>query len=157
MDRINNQSALAVLEAMLRNQQPAVSEEEARRRQAYALKNQNLGWGPQPDPGTVMPGMQGAQSGPGDPFNQVPGGGSTANAMAHPNPAVDDRRFFSDLSDDAFRHMLYGYGTAAGSFMAPPNPLTLTTGIGGSLYGLGANWVSQQADKSARLRAFQGN
>lgn len=92
-----------------------------------------------------------------DPRNQVPGMGSTANAVAPPNPSVDARHHYGDMSDDAALQSMLGYGTAYGAMMLPPNALTGLAAVGGGLYG-GINGIRQMyADKRARELGYQGN
>lgn len=107
--------------------------------------------------GSGVPGMPGAQSGAASPWDEVPGGGSTANALPLANPLADERARLQKLSDDALVNALLGYGIAGGSLAAGPNPLTLLGALGGGAYGIINNQISRNAGANARRLGYQGN
>jgi hypothetical protein len=107
--------------------------------------------------GAGVAGMSGAQSGQSSPWDEVPGGGSAANAVPHANPFVDERQGYSQLSEDALVNALLGYGVAGASAMAGPTPLSALGVVGGGLYGLGNNAVAGYAGRKARNLGYQGN
>lgn len=107
--------------------------------------------------GNVRGGM-GAQSGASSPWDEVAGGGSTANALPPANPMVDDRRYYGDMADNGFASSMLGYGTALGTLaFAPPNPLTLALGLGGIGLGTLGSAMKTRGETEARRLGYQGN
>jgi hypothetical protein len=107
--------------------------------------------------GAGVPGMPGAQSGAGSPWDQVPGGGSTANALPPANPMVDHRARYNKLADDAHYASMLGYGTAGASMLAAPNPLSLLGALGGIGLGAAGGFANSYASDRARRLGYQGN
>lgn len=106
-----------------------------------------------------LPGMPGSQSGADPlPFSQVPGGGSTANAVQPPNPLVEDRAYYNQLADDGFANSMLGYGTALGTMaFLPPNPATLALALGGVGLGTIGGLAQGHGERNARRLGYQGN
>lgn len=90
--------------------------------------------------------------------NQAPGMGSTANALPPRNPMVEDRRYFSDMADDASGQGLLGLGAGLGTMMmAPPNPLSLAAALGLGGYGALQGIREVHGNRNARRLGYQGN
>jgi hypothetical protein len=141
-----------ILQKMLAAKQAAQMRDPSLRRNAAP------GQGSMNNAGPAIPGLMGSQSGPDpNPFSQVPGGGSTANALPLANPLADERARLQKLSDDALVNALLGYGIAGGSLAAGPNPLTLLGALGGGAYGIINNQISRNAGANARRLGYQGN
>ena len=107
--------------------------------------------------GAGVPGMPGAQSGAASPWDQVPGGGSTENAMAAYNPMVEDRAYYNKLADDGFASSVAGYGTALGAMAMPPNPLSLALALGGMGLGFTGGLAQGHGTRNAKRLGYQGN
>lgn len=121
-------------------------------------RNAAPGQGSMANAGPAIPGLMGSQSGPDpNPFSQVPGGGSTANALPPANPLADERAASQELSGSALANALLGYGLAGASLTAPPNPLSLLGALGGGAYGIINNQISRNAGANARRLGYQGN
>lgn len=90
--------------------------------------------------------------------NQAPGMGSTANALPPHNPMVEDRRYYSDMADDASGQGLLGLGAGLGTMMmAPPNPLSLAAALGLGGYGALQGIREVHGNRNARRLGYQGN
>lgn len=141
-----------ILQKMLAAKQAAQMRDPSLRRNAAP------GQGSVANTGSAIPALMGAQGGPDpNPYSQVPGGGSTANALPVSNPMVDDRKYYKDLEAEGFLTSMGGYGTALSSLFMPPNPATLALALGG--LGLGTIGGLQQSHgrHNARKLGYQGN
>lgn len=107
--------------------------------------------------GAGVQGLPGGQSGRSSPWDEVPGGGSTANALPPANPMVDDRAHYNKLADDAFAASMLGYGTAGASMLGAPNPLSLLGALGGIGLGAAGGFANSYASDRARRMGYQGN
>ena len=138
-------------------QQMLAARQAAQMRDPSLRRNAVPGQGSMANTGEMMPGPMGGQSGPSSPWDQVPGGGSTQNAMAAYNPMVEDRRGYSQMADDGFATSLAGYGTALGAMALPPNPLSLALALGGMGLGFGGGLAQGHGTRNARRLGYQGN
>lgn len=139
--------------------------EELAARQALQMRNPALrrnavpGQGSMANSGGAVPGMMGTPSGVDpNPYSQVPGGGSTANAVPYENPMVDDRRYYTDMADSGFANSMAGYGTALGTMaFLPPNPATLALALGGVGLGTVGGLMQGHGERNAKRLGYQGN
>jgi len=135
------------------------AQQAASMRDPSLRRNAAPGQGSMSNAGPAIPGLMGSQSGPGpDPFSQVPGGGSTANALPPANPLVDDRRYYTDMADSARGQGSLGLGAGLLTMMmASPNPASLAAALGLGAYG-GIQGIREAygTDKARRL-GYQGN
>lgn len=92
-----------------------------------------------------------------DPRNQAPGMGSTANALPHQNQLVDDRRYYSDIADNAGVQAAAGLGGAIGTLATAPPPFQLPVAAGLGAYGVGQGLRQIYGDHMARKLAYPGN
>ena len=92
-----------------------------------------------------------------DPRNQAPGMGSTENALPLDNQFADDRRYYTDMSEDATRKAIAGYGTSTAGLMMPPNYAALAMILGGQAYGHGQALRGMYGAHKARGLGYQGN
>lgn len=125
-----------------------------------SLRQNNVpGMGSAQNAGGSVPGMVGTQSGADpNPFSQVPGGGSTANALPYGNPMADDRRYYTDMADNGFANSMAGYGTALGTMaFLPPNPATLALALGGAGLGAVGGLMQGHGERNAKRLGYQGN
>lgn len=133
-------------------------------RQAASMRDPSLrrnvapGMGSAANAGGQVQGLLGAPAGPDpNPFSQVPGGGSTANAVPQENPMVEDRRYYTDMADDGFANSMLGYGVGGAALMTPPNALSLLTALGGMGYGAINGFRQSHGERNAKRLGFQGN
>lgn len=93
-----------------------------------------------------------------DPRNQVPGMGSTAHALPPHNPMVEDRRYYTDMSDGAREQALLGLGGGMATMMAAPaNPATIPLALALGAYGGLQGFRDAYGNSNARRLGYQGN
>lgn len=152
-----DQSQWQILQQML--QQRDAARQAAQMRDPSLRRNAAPGNGSMANAGGAVPGMAGSQSGADpNPFSQVPGGGSTANALPYGNPMADDRRYYTDMADNGFANSMAGYGTALGTMaFLPPNPATLALALGGAGLGAVGGLMQGHGERNAKRLGYQGN
>lgn len=92
-----------------------------------------------------------------DPFSQVPGGGSSANALQPVNPMVEDRRYYTDMDENAAVQAGIGFGGALGTLATAPPPFKLPAAAGMAAYG-GVQQLRQiLGEHMGRKLGYQGN